>query len=47
MDRGISKFRDISSLSEIVKIDNILSNLDKNPKHRVLIDTLPRDRHHG
>ncbi|UCF99947.1 MAG: sorbosone dehydrogenase family protein [Spirochaetaceae bacterium] len=37
----------ISSVSEIVKIDNILANLEGNPKPRVLIDTLPRDRHHG
>jgi glucose/arabinose dehydrogenase len=37
----------ISSLSEIVKIDNVLANLTGNPKPRVLIDTLPRDRHHG
>jgi glucose/arabinose dehydrogenase len=37
----------ISSLSEIVKIENVLTNLDNNPTPQVLIDTLPRDRHHG
>ena len=37
----------ISSLSEIVKIENVLANLDGNPRPHVLIDTLPRDRHHG
>ena len=37
----------ISSLSEIVMIENVLDNLGTNPKPRVLIDTLPRDRHHG
>ena len=37
----------ISSLSEIVKIENILSNLENDPAPQVLIDTLPRDRHHG
>jgi glucose/arabinose dehydrogenase len=37
----------ISSLSEIVRIENVLGNLNNNPPPRVLIDTLPRDRHHG
>jgi len=37
----------ISSISEIVKIEDVLANLNTNPKPRVLIDTLPRDRHHG
>jgi glucose/arabinose dehydrogenase len=37
----------ISSLWKIVKIENILANLEGNPQPRVLIDTLPRDRHHG
>ena len=37
----------VSSLSEIVKIENVLANLDGNPRPHVLIDTLPRDRHHG
>lgn len=37
----------ISSLSEIVKIENVLGNLDNDPTPQVLIDTLPRDRHHG
>ena len=37
----------VSSLYRIVKIKNILANLDDNPKPEVLIDDLPRDRHHG
>ena len=37
----------ISSLSEIVKIENVLANLDTNPRPLILIDTLPKDRHHG
>jgi glucose/arabinose dehydrogenase len=37
----------ISSIYEIVKIENVLDNLDSNPKPEVLIDSLPRDRHHG
>jgi glucose/arabinose dehydrogenase len=37
----------ISSLYRIVKIENILANLDDDPKPEVLIDDLPRDRHHG
>jgi glucose/arabinose dehydrogenase len=37
----------ISSIYEIVKIENVLANLTGNPKPQVLIDSLPRDRHHG
>jgi glucose/arabinose dehydrogenase len=37
----------ISSLSQIVKIEDVLANLTRNPTPRVLIDTLPRERHHG
>ncbi len=37
----------VSSLSEIVKIENVLANLGSDPRPTVLIGTLPRDRHHG